>query len=120
MKFEEDVFTINKYHNNCCICMVCTAALWVKTASPANKTQLNLLLNLDKFNVPSVNETAFSGLCYKPITIIDNDSSIVNKHETSLIDDARVVIYDRHMFKVQAKRSLIIMLHCLHILVAIK
>jgi hypothetical protein len=29
-------------------------------------------------------------------------TSIVNKFETSLIDDARVVIYDRHMFIVLA------------------
>ncbi len=38
----------------------------------------------------------------KPITIVSDDSSIVNKLETSLIDDARVIIYDRHMFIVQA------------------
>ncbi len=43
-----------------------------------------------------------SGLYYKPITIINDDSSIVNKLETLLIDDARVIIYDRHMFIVQA------------------
>jgi hypothetical protein len=42
------------------------------------------------------------GLYYNPITIINDDSSIINKLETSLIDDARVVIYDRHMFIVQA------------------
>jgi hypothetical protein len=29
-------------------------------------------------------------------------SSVVNKIETSLIDDARVIIYDRHMFIAQA------------------
>ncbi len=34
--------------------------------------------------------------------IIIDDSSIVNKFEASLIDDARVVIYDCHMFIVQA------------------
>ncbi len=39
---------------------------------------------------------------YKPITIINDDSSIVDKLETSLINDARVVIYDRHMFIVLA------------------
>jgi len=39
---------------------------------------------------------------YKPITIVNDDSSIVNKLETSLTDDARVVIYDRHVFIVQA------------------
>jgi hypothetical protein len=43
-----------------------------------------------------------SGLYYKPITIINDDSSIVNKFETSLIDDARVVIYDHHMFIILA------------------
>ncbi len=42
------------------------------------------------------------GLYHKPITIVNNNSSIVNKLETSLIDDARVVIYDCHMFIVQA------------------
>jgi hypothetical protein len=45
---------------------------------------------------------ASSGLYNKPITIVNNDSSIVNKLEASLTDDAGVVIYDRHMFIVQA------------------
>jgi hypothetical protein len=43
-----------------------------------------------------------SGLYYKPITIVNDNSSIVNKLETSLIDAARVVIYNRHMYIVQA------------------
>jgi hypothetical protein len=43
-----------------------------------------------------------NGLYYKPITIINGDSSIVNKLETSVTDNARVVIYNRHMFIVQA------------------
>jgi hypothetical protein len=34
--------------------------------------------------------------------IINDDPSIVNKLETSLIDDARVIIYDHHMFIVQS------------------
>jgi hypothetical protein len=34
--------------------------------------------------------------------IINDDSSIVNKLGASLTDDARVIIYDRHMFIVQA------------------
>ncbi len=42
------------------------------------------------------------GLYYKPIPIINDDSSMINKLETLLIDNARVVIYDRHMFIVQA------------------
>ncbi len=43
----------------------------------------------------------FSGMYYKPITIVNDDSGIINKLETSLIDDARVIICDRHMFIVQ-------------------
>jgi hypothetical protein len=39
---------------------------------------------------------------YKCITIINDDSSIINKIDASLTDDARVVIYDRHMFIVLA------------------
>ncbi len=34
--------------------------------------------------------------------IINDDSRAVNKLEASLTDDARVVIYDRHMFIVKA------------------
>ncbi len=41
-------------------------------------------------------------LYYKPITIVKDASSVVIKLATSLIDDARVIIYDRHMFIVQA------------------
>jgi hypothetical protein len=39
---------------------------------------------------------------YKPMRIVNDDSRVVNKLEASLTDDARVVIYDRHMFIVQA------------------
>ncbi len=35
--------------------------------------------------------------------IINEDAKVINKFEASLTDDARVVIYDRHMFIVQAK-----------------
>ncbi len=41
------------------------------------------------------------GLDYKPMTIVNDDSMVVNKLETLLTDDTRVVIYDRHMFIVQ-------------------
>jgi hypothetical protein len=34
--------------------------------------------------------------------IINDDSSVINKLGASLTDDARVVIYDHHMFIVQA------------------
>jgi hypothetical protein len=44
----------------------------------------------------------FCGLYYKPMTIVNDDSRVVNKLEASLTDDARVIIYDCHMFIVQA------------------
>ncbi len=43
-----------------------------------------------------------SGLYYKPLMIVNDDSRVVNKLEASLTDDARVIIYDCHMFIVQA------------------
>ncbi len=43
-----------------------------------------------------------SGLYYKPITSINDGSRVINKLETSLTDNARVIIYDHDMFKVQA------------------
>ena len=43
-----------------------------------------------------------SGLYYKHTTIVNYASSVVNKLEALLTDDARVVIYDRHVFIVQA------------------
>ncbi len=46
--------------------------------------------------------TPYRGLYYKPITIINDDSSVINQLETSLTDDARVIIYNRLMFIVQA------------------
>jgi hypothetical protein len=39
---------------------------------------------------------------YKHITIVNYVSSIVNKLGASLTDNASVIIYDRHMFIVQA------------------
>ncbi len=42
------------------------------------------------------------GLYYKDVTIVNYNSSIVNKFGASLIDDIRVIIYDHHMFIVQA------------------
>jgi len=47
-------------------------------------------------------QTRFSGLYYKPMTIVNDDARVVNKLEDSRTDDARVIIYDRHMFIVQA------------------
>ncbi len=44
---------------------------------------------------------------FTPIMIVNDDSSVINKLETSLIDDARVVIYDHNMFIVQAIGSIL-------------
>ena len=43
-----------------------------------------------------------SGLYYKHVTIVNDDSRVINIFEASLTDDARVIIYDHHMFIVQA------------------
>jgi hypothetical protein len=43
-----------------------------------------------------------SGLCYKHVTIINDDSIVVSDRSFKLIDDPRVVIYDRHRFIIQA------------------
>jgi hypothetical protein len=39
---------------------------------------------------------------YKPMMIVNDDSRVVNKLEASLTDNTYVVIYDCHMFIVQA------------------
>jgi hypothetical protein len=41
-------------------------------------------------------------LCYKHVTIVNDDSSDISKGLKSLIDDAKVIIYDRKMFIKQA------------------
>jgi tRNA threonylcarbamoyladenosine modification (KEOPS) complex Cgi121 subunit len=48
----------------------------------------------------------FRGPYYKSMTIVNDDSRVINKLKTSLSDDARVVIYNRHMFIVQATELL--------------
>ncbi len=45
---------------------------------------------------------SYCGPYYKPMTIANDDSRVVRKLETSLTGDARVVIYDCHVFIVQA------------------
>ncbi len=51
------------------------------------------------WNVPS---TVDRGLYYKHVTIINDASSDINKLKASPNDVARGVIYDRHMFIIQA------------------
>jgi hypothetical protein len=36
------------------------------------------------------------------MTIVNDDSRVINKLETSLTDDAKVIIYDHHIFILQA------------------
>jgi len=45
------------------------------------------------------------GLYYKHTMIVNYASSIINKLEVLLTDDARVIIYNRHVFIVQATGS---------------
>jgi hypothetical protein len=45
---------------------------------------------------------AICGLYYKPMTMINDDARIIKKLDASLTDDARVIIYDHHLFIVQA------------------
>jgi hypothetical protein len=42
------------------------------------------------------------GLYYKHVTIVNDDSSIINKWSFKLTDDARVIIYNQHRFIIQA------------------
>ena len=41
-------------------------------------------------------------LYYKHVTIVNDDSSIIIKLSFKLIDDPRVIIYDRKRFTIQA------------------
>ena len=67
------------------------------------KSQTTVLKNL-KHAVP------ISVLYYKPMTIVNDCSRVVNKLEASLTDDARVVIYNRHKFIAQATKAILIVL----------
>ncbi len=53
-------------------------------------------------SISSISIAETSGLYYKPVTIVNYNARVVNKLEASHTDDARVIIYDRHMFIVQA------------------
>jgi hypothetical protein len=46
------------------------------------------------------------------MTIVNDDSRVITKLETSLTDEAEVVIYDRHMFIVQATVEVIFIFFC--------
>ena len=57
-----------------------------------------------------------SGLYYKHVTIINYASRGVNKLKASLNDDAIVVIYDHHMFIVQATVGSVVLSYVLQLL----
>ncbi len=56
---------------------------------------------LERFPLP-VTRTLICGLYYKHMTIVNGESSIVIKCSFKLIDNTRGVIYDRHVFIIQA------------------
>ncbi len=55
-----------------------------------------------RFSDCTIDTHPLCGLYYKHVMIVNDDFSIVNKLEALLTDDARVIIYDRQMFIVQA------------------
>ncbi len=61
----------------------------------------NIISN--KFDLKLVTTfSSCSGLYYKYITIVNDESSVVNMWRVSLTDDTRVTVYDRNTFIIQA------------------
>ncbi len=63
---------------------------------------IKLSVVIPRASLPNTTTSNINGLYYKHMTIVNYASIIVNKLGASLTDDARVIIYDRHMFIVQA------------------
>ncbi len=78
-----------------CHCQPCQ---YFPTLSESKKTLIMKSVETILFII--VDET--SGLQYKHMKIVNYASSVVNKLEALLTGDARVVIYERHVFIVQA------------------
>jgi hypothetical protein len=80
----------------------CYKTFYFVTEKMPNK--LECLSSVSIFIKPCVlrQKCKTSGLYYKHVTIINYASSGINKFRASLNDDARVVIYNHHMFIVQA------------------
>ena len=78
----------------------------------ANASAADFAMDLLTKNTNIVN----CGLYYKPMTIVNDDSRVVNKLDTSLTDETRVVIYDCCMFKVQATGVFVIIINLQHTL----
>ncbi len=80
-----------------------------KQASPFSESHwvyvLSLLISQPAtLTVPSFMFEArnFSGFYYKHMTIVNDDSSVINMWSFKLIDGPRVVTYNRHKFIMQA------------------
>jgi hypothetical protein len=92
----------------CKICLTCRQrlknffSLSLSLILCINKLECSYLIFKAWWQGESLHMGKISGLDYKPMTIVNDDSRVVNKLEASLTEDARVVIYDRHMFIVQA------------------
>ncbi len=63
-----------------------------------------MFLHCLKIEVPFVRILlgVISGLYYEHMIIVNDDCRVVNELEASLTDDARIVIYNCHMFIAQA------------------
>jgi hypothetical protein len=59
-----------------------------------------------------LNTNVSSGLYYKHMMIVNDDTRVINKLEALLADDARVINYDHGMFIVQATGANVIKLFC--------
>ena len=65
------------------------------------RTHIFFIRQISKYNLAQKMKRN-CGLYYKHVTIVNYTSSGVNKLKASLNDDTRVIIYDHHMFIVQA------------------
>jgi len=66
-----------------------------KNCFKKKKVAFQAQLSIHNFIFLLLNKSS-SGLFYKPMMIVNEDSWVVNKLETSLTDDARVTIYNCH------------------------
>ncbi len=75
---------------------------WSKWEMPARDKHYSLLWTLINYDRKKFSNIGSCGLYYKRITIINDDSSVINKSHLLLTDDARVIIYYCNMLIKQA------------------
>ncbi len=81
--------------------MLASGRIWTLNLSVMSWVFYHCATNsLTLFDSTSASTT--SGLYYKHTTIVNYASSVVSEQIFQFIDDAWVVIYDRHVFIVQA------------------